>query len=420
MTGVPTSLRLVLIPLVIVSCVAHAEKTIYRRLGLTVVGPPGTQENIREVIEKCQRTIAKHFGPRQGTAPPPMLTVYTDASREETTGGQAALALTNSTDPTAAVHRVARKLLSRRAVEMGVSAPDEGQLDGLAAGITYAVARDGPTTPPGHTLDHQAVRNVLRQGTRPDPRQLLRHPVPSHRKSAYTLYAMYCHLLLEILSENTRTDKESPASDLLRQLAAGKDPAGSLEAVVSRYFGPDRPLRPWFAEYALKHATRSPGQFSAEQVVDRLKHILTIEIVQPDEHGRVGIQHAGIHEIGDVLTDYPLNPDMLLRKEKQLIQLIRHAPTPLKPALEQYRMVLRRLLKTNDGPIAKHIERANRMFTEGLANQKRIEAYVNSIERKVVPPEVRFAPYMDVIGDDQERRRRLGPELNDFLDSFAP
>ena len=398
---------------------AYAEKTVYPELGVTVFAPAEAHPGVRRLVEACQDIVQKYFGTRASQAPPPMIFLYYDSAEPPSATGPASLTLSGTMRPAVVIHRIARKLLARTAVEHGVANPDEDHLEALAAGVTCTVLSRRSAPVAGYPASHRPVYDILHASDPPSAQHLLAMPVPPEYHPAYTLYSVYCRSLLEILRASKQINGWTAATALLLQLAEGKDYAASLEDVVTRYFGTHASLRQWFREEARRHDSWSRGHLSATQVVARLNKILILDVVLPAENGSVSVQRIPIGEIGEWLADYPPQPSVFPQKEKQLIELITDAPKPLQPALKQYLAILRTLRRKNYRRIGHQVEKADRTLADGLAQQLQIEAYVNTIERKAVPPEIRFADYIEVVEQYRDRRRRLSPEINDYLDSLS-
>jgi hypothetical protein len=155
-------------------------------------------------------------------------------------------------------------------------------------------------------------------------------------------------------------------------------------------------------------------------VAQRLHEIETVPTVTPGAQGRYGATGIPIETAvaEGARFSYSLDGEAIARLVGLLYELQQDAPLTLREPIVMYIQALDKLLRGEKRFFGWRIRRARSAFQHALDHQRRIDSYTDQVADSAIPWQERLAPYLEVLRADDERWRRVWPDLHAYLDGL--
>ncbi|MBT3376870.1 MAG: hypothetical protein HN742_08410 [Lentisphaerae bacterium] len=313
-------------------------------------------------------------------------------------------------------HGLCRALLIRACGKAGEQTVQPEALDWLAAAVSGRVLHARWEVLGQPMPDYQPLRHMFSRGAFPRVADLLMLPVPSSRGGLYHLYSLHCDVLLEAILVEGDAPRD-PLKRILGMVAAGRTALAATEFVLHDHFAPGESFQTWYERRAALVSRRGRRVAPPSDIRDRLLELETVPIVMPNR-GDFGCVRVPIDEVPETLKNYAGNSDLMEGLLKDCFELSKDAPEWLRAPVLQYFRAFELLKKGKMFSFKRKLRQARQAFRLALERQERLITYIDSQELRYTGVDKALAPYVSVIRQSRERRRRLDWRLSDYLDGL--
>lgn len=322
------------------------------------------------------------------------------------------------TDLLGVTHRLAKSLLARHAL----GAPDRTvpvtpSVEWLGAAIVHRVLFGNRESRGFFEPDYQPARHAFAMDQFPNVLRLVTVPVSASEPRLFRLYALHCDVLLLAL-QTVPSGGESFPRRLIELEAYGRDTAAALTFLLAPSFSGDENLQAWYERAAVDVSRRGRRQSRVSLVEKRLQELITVPMVAPGQ-STFTVTRIPIEDVPEKLDAYRLDKDALRNLQADIFELLKDAPALMQEPLSEYMKAFETLAQGKTWRFRREVRKAHEHMKESARRERQLEQYLDTVEQEVVPPDTRFAEYLDVIETYDERRRGLAPELHRYLDSFG-
>jgi hypothetical protein len=265
--------------------------------------------------------------------------------------------------------------------------------------------------------DYQPARHAFAMDHFPDVERLVTAPVPVTEPRLFRLYALHCDILLLAL-QTVPPEGESFPRRLLELEAYGRDTVAALLFLLAPSFASGENLQAWYERAAVDVSRRGRRQSRASLVEKRLQELITVPTVAPGQ-STFTVTRVPIEDVPEKLEAYRVDKDALRNLQAEIFELLKDAPALMQEPLSEYMKAFETLAQGRTRRFKREVRRAHQHMQDAARRERQLEQYLDTVEQQVVPPDTRFAEYLDVIDTYDERRRSLAPDLHRYLDTFG-
>ncbi|MFO7822248.1 MAG: hypothetical protein R6V56_09385 [Lentisphaeria bacterium] len=417
--------RVTLIFLIVVfTAFSTSGKTAYDAdTKVQIKAPKSAIRQIHNLVDNVDRGVRHYLGRSKYPLRNLISVVYEAANTDSSTAIYNVRIKPNESE-TKSAHKLAAALLARRfGIEGNPTGNasenvESGQLptasfQWLAAAIVYdAVERNaylGTEQPP----DYQAIFIRFTEDSPPDIKKILRNPADIDWPVIYRLWSIHCHLIANLISqESLRTDRSFFAR-YKHTLTKQPDSYLALETALKPILPKDSSLQDWYNSKAPELCLLYGAKRSPESTLNRLNEIMHIEVGKDTEKAPGGSHKIPLTQI----TELPSNSEVLRRKVLELLNLQREAPVLLRPALADYAKAVNQLhRKKKFKRFRRQITRARKRLNASRERLGKTLKYLDSMALEMDTPVPALSWYLQIIQENNKRRRQALPEVHEFLD----
>lgn len=313
-------------------------------------------------------------------------------------------------------HRLLRALLQRRFMAAeDANPPVMPSAEWLAAALTNRVLFGNRERYGRFVSDYEPARFAFQRGIYPDVQRLIEHPVPPEATVLYRLYALHCDLLALCLSESAGLDA---AQRLLQLDAHGRPPVEALRFVLQGAVTSGETLQAWYARTAADSSRRGRGYCDTDSTAERFEALVTVPVAVPGDQNSRG-NRVPLDELPERMAALQQDKEASGRLQHDLFELLKDVPFLLQKPVSLYLAACRDLEAGRTRAARSGWRKARSEFESALAQQRRLDAYLDEQERRYVPAERRFALPLSVVGRYAKAERELAPELQRYLDTLS-
>ena len=264
----------------------------------------------------------------------------------------------------------------------------------IAAGLSHRVLMEEMGGVGLMSKDYEIARNQYSLRDFPDIDMLLGGGIDIEFKPLFELYMLHCDLLL--LSLETLRGSQL---DLLRRLLEGErsklDPLAVFDDVFRKYY-PDGKGRQEFYEHRVSIVSRQRHRGGGtEMIAERVAELVTVPFVGGGGPG--ALKRVDLVDMPQILEDYKADTRAFLKLEQRFKDLRVDAPYWLKPPLDLYVDALQLLREGKMRRFKNEFKKAQEAFQKALGKQRKLEAYLDEQERKMIAANVRLDDFLEII-----------------------
>lgn len=318
------------------------------------------------------------------------------------------------------VHRVNGHFLVRRLTYETGRAVHPGSVHWLAAAASHAVLHRRGSSEFSLAPNYQPLRNMLRDGRLPTPENLVQRPVAPVWGPLYTLYAMNCRLLADILRTHRSEDSGNALHALALLLAGGEPVRQAFETILQPRLQQDQSVDQWYREQADLHARRGRRALAADQVVARVHQALHIGILMPGDRDQLSYQRFNLHDALQMLGDYRVTAQFAASRKLHLHEILKDAPLVMQDAVADHILALDGFARHGSRRrLQRELLQAEKALLAAADRQRRIDAYLDDIQRSVLAYGRTLETYLPIIQGETRKKQQLAPRIHRYLDSIA-